>query len=67
MYYDEMQEKIGNTWMIPPKVVEENKGVENFKDSRHNMWIQAKRDPKKEWLQLRYCVTKEEVQWSMKY
>jgi hypothetical protein len=26
----------------------------------------AKRDPKKEWLQLRYCVTGEEVQWAMK-
>jgi hypothetical protein len=30
------------------------------------MWIQAKRDPKKELLQLRYCVTGEEVQWAMK-
>jgi hypothetical protein len=30
------------------------------------MLIQAKRDPKKEWLLLRYCVTGEEVQWTMK-
>jgi hypothetical protein len=30
------------------------------------MWIQEKRDPKKEWLQLRYCVTGEQVQWAIK-
>jgi hypothetical protein len=66
MLYDEMQEKLENTWRIPPEVVRENQGITNFQASRHNMWIQAKRDPKKEWLQLRYCVTGEEVQWAMK-
>jgi hypothetical protein len=30
------------------------------------MWIQAKRDPTKEWLQLRHYVTGEEVKWAMK-
>jgi hypothetical protein len=44
-----------------------NQGIAYFKASRHNMWIQAKRDPKKEWLQLRYYVIGEEVQWAMKY
>jgi hypothetical protein len=48
-------------------VVEEHQVVENFKASRHNMWIQQKRYPKKNWLQMRYCVTGEEVQWAMKY
>jgi hypothetical protein len=66
MYFDEMKENIANTWRIPPEVVEEHQGVENFKASRHNMWIKAKRDPKKNWLQMRYCVTTEEVQWAMK-
>jgi hypothetical protein len=61
MLYDEMQEKLTNTWRIPPEIVRENQGITNFQDSKHNIWIQAKRDPKKERLQLRYCVTEEEL------
>jgi hypothetical protein len=38
-YFDEMQEKLENTWRIPPEVVRENQGIANFQDSRHNMWI----------------------------
>jgi hypothetical protein len=57
---------VAETWRIPPEVVEEYKMIENFKASRHNMWIQAKRDLEKEWLQMRYCVTTKEVQWEMK-
>jgi hypothetical protein len=48
MLYDEMQETLENTWRIPLKFVKENQGIENFQASRHNMWIHAKRDPKKE-------------------
>jgi hypothetical protein len=51
MYFDEMRENIANTWRIPPEVVEEHQGISYFKASRHNMWIKAKRDPKKNWLQ----------------
>jgi hypothetical protein len=66
MYYDEMQERLENTWIIPPEVVRENQGITNFQASRHNIWIQDKRDPKKEWLKLIYCVTEEQVQWFIK-
>jgi hypothetical protein len=66
MYFDEIQEKVVETWRIPPEVVEEHKHIANFQVSRHNVWIQEKRDPKKNWLQMRYCVTGEEVQWAMK-
>jgi hypothetical protein len=61
MMFDEMQENTDNTWIIPQKMVSENQGISCFKASKHNMWIQDKRDPKKEWLQLRYCVIGEEV------
>jgi hypothetical protein len=61
MLYDEMQEKLKNTWIIPPEIVRDNRGITNFQASKHNIWIQAKRHPKKERLQLRYCVTGEEV------
>jgi len=27
------------------------------------MWIQARREPKKKWLEMYYCITIEEVQW----
>jgi hypothetical protein len=57
MLFDDMQENLSTTLMIPPEVVRENQGITDFKASRHNMLIQAIRDPKKEWLQLRYCVT----------
>jgi hypothetical protein len=39
MLYDEMHEKLENTWIIPLEVVGENQGITNFQDSRHNMWI----------------------------
>jgi hypothetical protein len=39
MYFDEMQEKVAETWRIPPKVAEEHKNISNFQVSRHNMWI----------------------------
>jgi hypothetical protein len=51
MLFDEIQENLANTWRIPPKVVTKNQGIVDFEASIHNMWIQAKRDPKKEWLQ----------------
>ena len=63
MYINEIQEKITETWRISPKLVKENEGIEKFKASRHNIWIQARRDPKKKWLKMHYCITKEEVQW----
>jgi hypothetical protein len=31
------------------------------------MWIQAIRDPKKNWLEMRYCASREEVNWIVKY
>jgi hypothetical protein len=54
------------TWRIPPEVVEEHKDISDFHVSRHTVWIHAKRDPKKNWLEMRYCITGEEVQSAMK-
>jgi hypothetical protein len=45
-------------------VVKEHEGISNFKESRHNIWIQSKRYPgKMTWLNMQYCITTEEVQW----
>jgi hypothetical protein len=32
-----------------------------FHASRHNMWLQEKKDPTKEWLQLKYCVMMQDI------
>jgi hypothetical protein len=42
------------------------KGFPGFKASKHHMWIQATRDPKKKWLEMRYCASREEVDWIVK-
>jgi hypothetical protein len=31
------------------------------------MWIQAIRDPKKKWLEMRYCTLREKVDWILKF
>jgi hypothetical protein len=63
MYIKEMQEKIADTWRISPKVVKEHEEIANFKASRHNIWVQAIRYPKKTWLRMHYCITTKEFQW----
>ena len=50
MYLEEIQEKVEDAWRIPPEVVEEHKNIANFQESRYNVWIQAKKDPKTNWL-----------------
>jgi hypothetical protein len=32
-----------------------------FREFRNHVWIQATRDPKKVWLNMKYCVTRGEV------
>jgi hypothetical protein len=47
-------------------VVAQYKEIANFKETTHKMWIQACKDPRKEWLQLRYCITEEDVEMTMR-
>jgi hypothetical protein len=54
-------------WRIPIEVFQENEGIASFKASKHHMWIQATRDPKKKWLEMRYCASREEVDRIVKY
>jgi hypothetical protein len=51
-YFNDIQESITNTWRITPEVVAQYQGIANFRATHHTMWIQAHRDPTKEWLQL---------------
>jgi len=63
---EEIKQHITNVWCIPMGVVQESEGIARFKASMHHMWIQAARDPKKEWLEMQYCVTREEIDWIVK-
>jgi hypothetical protein len=63
-YFNEIQKSVMNTWRITPGVVLQYREIANFRATRHNMWIQAYMDPRKEWLQLRYCVTEEDIEIS---
>jgi hypothetical protein len=65
-YLSDIQDNIANTWRITPEVVAQYQGIANFRATRHNMWIQAHRDPEKEWLQLRFCINAEEVEMEMR-
>jgi hypothetical protein len=58
---------VAKTWRKPLEVVEEHKNIENFQVSKHNVWIQDKRDPKNNWFHMRHCLTGEEFQWVLKY
>jgi hypothetical protein len=66
MFLEDMQQNIANVWRIPIALVQENEGIVNFKSSRHHMWIQARRDIKKKWLEMRYFTLHEEVYRIMK-
>jgi hypothetical protein len=61
-----MKENIANTWRIALEVVTQYQGITNFKATRHNMWIQARRDLDKEWLQLQFFINTEEFEWEIK-
>jgi hypothetical protein len=52
LYLMEIQNRLADTWRISPETVQEFGQIENFQASRHSMWLQEKRDPTKEWLQL---------------
>jgi hypothetical protein len=61
MLLEEIHQRKDNMWCIPVEVIQEMEGISMFKASRNHMWIQDARDPKKAWLEMQYCITKEEV------
>jgi hypothetical protein len=61
VYKEVIQMSIQNTPCILPQVVEAYKGIACFKDGRHHMYIQAKKDPEQQWLSCRYKLTEVDV------
>jgi hypothetical protein len=52
MLLAEIQKHTTNVWHIPMEVIQETEGIAKFKESRHHVWIQAIRDPRKAWLEM---------------
>jgi hypothetical protein len=66
MLLEEIQRRTADSWHIHVEVVQEIEGIASFRASRNHMWIQAVRDPNKAWLEMQYCVTREEIDWIIK-
>jgi hypothetical protein len=60
-YLRDLQEAISNMWRITPQVVARYRDIANFQATRHTMWIQARKDPDKQWLQMHYCITEGDI------
>jgi hypothetical protein len=65
-YLHDLQETITNIWRITPQAIANYQGIANFKATRHVMWIQVWKDPNKQWLQLRYCITEGDIEMAIK-
>jgi hypothetical protein len=53
MLLEDIQHHTKNVWHIPMEVVQEIEGIAKFKASRHHVWIQSTRDPKKAWIEMK--------------
>jgi hypothetical protein len=60
-YLCDLQEDISNMWRITPHAVTRYRDIANFKATRHTIWIQVRKDPDKQWLQMRYCITEGDI------
>jgi hypothetical protein len=61
LYLTKIQNKLAYMWRIPTETVQEFAQIVNFQALRHSMWLQEKMDPTKEWLQLKYYMTMQDI------
>jgi hypothetical protein len=66
-YLRSLQETITKLCRIMPHAVACYQDIANFKATQHAMWIQAHKDPNKQWLQLQYCITEGDIDMVIKY
>jgi hypothetical protein len=60
-YLRDLQESISKMWRITPEVVARYADIAKFQATRQTMWIQAKNDLEKQWLQMHYCITEGDI------
>jgi hypothetical protein len=61
LYGERIQKCIKNTPCISPQLVEVYTLIAWFREDRHHIYIQAKKDPREEWVQKKYKITKEDI------
>jgi hypothetical protein len=47
-------------------VVLQYQSIDNFKETSHTVWIQSRKDPENEWIQLWYCVKEKDIEMVIK-
>jgi hypothetical protein len=62
----DIQDNIANTWRVTPEEITQSQGIDNFKATRHAMWIQAWKDPDNQWLQVHYCIKQMDIEMAIK-
>ena len=60
-YLRDIQEAINRSWRITPEVVARYTNIANFQATRQTMWIQARQDLDKQWLQMCYYITEGDI------
>jgi hypothetical protein len=60
-YLCEMQEAINRSWRITPEAIARYAEIANFQAKQQTMWIHARQDPAKQWLQMRYYIIEGDV------
>jgi len=65
-YHNDLHESITNTWRVTQEMFIQYQGIANFKETRHAMWIQARKYPYNQWLQLRYCIKEADIDMAIK-
>jgi hypothetical protein len=61
MYKETIRDNIVRTLCIQPHMVEAYKAVVHFKEGHHHMYVQAKKDPDRQWLRTQYKLTEEDM------
>ena len=60
-YLRDLQEDISKMWRITLEVVMRYGNIVNFRATQHTMWIQARKDTDKKWLQMHYCIIEGDI------
>jgi NACalpha-BTF3-like transcription factor len=50
---------------MSPQLVEAYGPIVEFRTDRHHMYIKSRKDPREEWVQMKYKITEEDIQLVM--
>jgi hypothetical protein len=65
-HLSDIHDNIANTWRETSEAISHYQGITNFKATRNVIWIQARKHPNNQWLQLCYCIKQEDIEMTIK-